>query len=394
MPEFVTDAGADPALDATVPNAALAALLRARITEAGGVIGFAQFMQLALYAPEHGYYMRHRSPFGRGGDFVTAPEISPLFGRVLARGLIPTLESLPKPAVVEIGAGSGALAAAMLGYFADVGFAVDYRVLEISPARRAAQRRRLSGIDIAAGTTVDWVDELDGGSVTGAIVANEVADALAVDRFVVTETGVDELGVACDGTRFVDVRRPAGESLRRAVADIEAALGRPLPVGYRSELCPGLGAWVGQLAQALSAGVVLVSDYGLSRGEYYSSDRQGGTLMSHSRHRADPDVLADPGSRDITAWVDFTALAEAGTAAGLELAGYTTQSGFLIAAGLADELAGHGDLPIERALARAGQAKTLTLPGEMGERFRFMALGRGMIAPPRGFSGTDLCHSL
>ena len=381
-----------PDREAAERGAAIEQRLRSRIAAADGAIGFADFMHDALYAPSIGYYTGGTVRFGAAGDFMTAPEVSPVFGRLVARALLPILEAVEDPVVVELGGGSGALAESMLDLFADVGLAVEYRLLEISPALEARQRRRLERCRQAPGTRIRWIDSLGTRRIRGAIVANEVADALPVDRFVIDRGRVLERAVGWRDGAFVDVERAAGEALTAAVRAIEEDLGRRLASGYASEVCLALPDWVAGLAAALDSGMVLLSDYGFGRREYYAPDRTAGTLMRFRRHRGHADVLTGPGQSDLTAWVDFTALAEAAVDAGLTVTGYSPQAAFLIGCGLAGELADGGGLAT--GLEHSAAIKTLVLPGEMGERFRFMGLTRGMIAPHPAFGHTDLRHTL
>ncbi|MEO0996058.1 MAG: SAM-dependent methyltransferase [Pseudomonadota bacterium] len=383
----------DPSLRAHA--AAVLDAIRAHIRAAGGSIGFDEFMQQALYAPGLGYYVAGHRPFGSGGDFVTAPEVSPLYGRTLAREIGRIHAALGAADVLEIGAGSGALAEAIVGRFAAAGRPLNYRILEASPALAELQRRRLGELALPPGVRIEWLGGIGDVRIDGVVVANEVVDALPAARFAIAADGsVREIVVreAADGLALAT--RAAGERLSAAVRAVERDLDAPFAAGFRSELCPALGPWVADIAGLLKRGVLLFADYGCGRREYYAPERAAGTFLCHTRHRAHDDALYLPGLQDMTAWVDFTALAEAGTAAGLDLLGFTTQVRFLLSAGLTDELAEIQAAVPEQAIDYASQAKTLLLPGEMGERFRFMAFGRGMMQPPAAVAGTDLRHTL
>jgi SAM-dependent MidA family methyltransferase len=376
-------------------SARLAGLIAARIRAAGGWLEFSEYMDLALYAPGLGYYSAGAAKFGPAGDFVTAPEISPLFGRCLANACAPWLRSNPGAAVLELGAGSGALAAELLVALERAGTApVRYLILEVSAELRARQQERLARLPPALAARVQWLDALPPEPLAAIVIANEVADALPVSRFVRGADGIRAEGVSLAGAGFARQDGPAGEALQAAVAAIEADLGGALPEGYRSEWSPRLAGWIRALAEVLAEGVMLVADYGGTRREVYHPERRDGTLACHYRHRVHADPWVYPGLQDITAWVDFSALAEAARTAGLEVQGYATQAHFLLDTGIGAELAA--------ATATAGarehvdfsrQARLLLLPGEMGERFKVMALGRPG-ATLAGFGFRDLRHLL
>lgn len=356
-----------PAPDALAHSAALRALIETRIDAAGGWLDFSDYMQLALYTPGLGYYSAGSQKFGAAGDFVTAPEMTPAFGGCIAHAIAPLLG--PGDGILELGAGSGALAVSILDALAEAGAApVDYAVLEVSAELRARQERRL------AAYPVRWLTELPA-DFRGVILANEVADALPVTRFQWAPDSVRALGVARDGGRLHWSPQDADAALAAVIGACRERAGDAWPPGYRSELCPQLAPWMAGLSACLSRGLLLIVDYGLGAREYYHPQRNDGTLRCHYRHRAHADPFLWPGLQDITAWVDFTAAAEAGVAAGLDLLAYTTQAQFLMANGLLD-----APLPDDAvAQARhAGSLRRLLLPGEMGETFKVLALGRGL----------------
>jgi SAM-dependent MidA family methyltransferase len=299
--------------------------------------------------------------------------------------------------VLELGAGSGRMAADLLGAMAAADALPErYLILEVSGDLQARQRDLLAERDPALLGRVHWLDELPCQPLRGVILANEVVDALPVERFRREADGASQAVVtaAGDSEALAIGWRPAPASLIRAVTDIEGRLGRRLAPGYVSEISLGLEGWFRDVAAALGAGFVLLSDYGFGEREYYAAERDMGTFRCHYRHRAHEDALLWPGLQDLTAWVDFSALARAGAAAGLDVAGYTTQAHFLIAAGLEAELAGLERLAGRERLALSAAVKTLTLPGEMGEAFRFMVLKRGCDLRPQGFTLGDLRHAL
>jgi SAM-dependent MidA family methyltransferase len=368
----------------------LAALIAQQLRTAGGWITFEHFMQLALYAPGLGYYSAGSTKLGAGGDFVTAPEISDLFSRCLARQCVPVLQSAGRQ-ILELGAGTGRMAAGLLRELAALGELPErYAILEVSADLAERQRAHLAELPAELRELVVWLERLPEEPVNGVILANEVADALPCRRFVIGADGVLELGVAlADGPdiAFCDRTAPADATLVRAYGELGAKL-PPLPVGYQSELCLRATPWITTLAETLGAGLLLVCDYGLPRRHYYHPQRSEGTLRCHYRQLAHADPYINLGVQDITAWVDFTRIAEAGIAAGLGLAGFATQTAVLIALGLEGLVAEAPD-GIRRAQL-AGEARRLVLPQEMGEAFKMIALTRGLDAPLQGFVLQDL----
>ena len=364
-----------PSDEALRVSAELSAVIRAEIARANGVLDFAHYMELALYAPGLGYYSAGSVKLGPAGDFVTAPEISAFFGRALAATLGAELAANDAHTVLELGAGSGALAAEMLDTWSLEGRDVDYCILEPSADLRERQQRALARF----APRVRWLDRLPTTPIKGAIVANEVLDALPVSCFAKIAGATRAIGVANGAAGFEWAVRSDARELAAAVARLEHSLGALLADGYRSELCLALPAWLGALAASLERGSLLFVDYGLVRGEYYHVQRSGGTLVCHYRHRAHADPFLYPGLQDITAWVDFSAVADAATAANLTLGGFTTQAQYLIALLAATP----GAFGIDAASPQEQSAlKTLILPGEMGERFKVLLLRKGATGPP------------
>jgi len=375
-------------------SARVEARVREEIAAAGGRIGFARYMQLVLYEPGLGYYSAGARKLGPAGDFVTAPEVAPVFGRCIAVQCEEILRGLGGGDVLELGAGSGRMAAALLAELERRGaLPRRYQILDLSADLRERQRATLAEAVPHLADRVGWLDRLPD-RFEGIVVANEVLDALPVERFVVRGGHVASLGVGLPDGRLGWSEAPAPASLRDAVGHVERELGSGWPEGYVSEINLELGPWMAALAGALARGVMLFVDYGLPRREYYAAERSDGTLLCHFRHRFHEDPFARPGLQDITAWVDFTAVAEAACSAGLDVAGYTTQAHFLIGTGLAELLAERADPGTVQRVSRSRQAMLLTLPGEMGERFKAIALARGYDAPLRGFAGRDLRHTL
>ncbi len=358
----------EPSAAALEVSAALAREIHAEIERAGGWLDFARYMELALYAPGRGYYSAGSAKLGLAGDFTTAPELTDLLGRALARTLRAELADCDAPVILELGAGSGALAAQILGALGDT--RVEYRILEPSADFRERQRGALAHL----GGRVAWLDRLPDQPFGGAVIANEVLDALPVSCFVKRGGRVLPRGVVARGGGFAWADGERNEELAAAVAALERALGQHLPDGFRSELAPFLPAWLASVTAPLARGCALFVDYGLVRREYYHPQRASGTLICHYRHRAHADPFLYPGLQDITAWVDFSACADAARAAGLEVAGFTTQTQFLLAMLAAEPPLAAVDGPSLRELSAL---KTLVLPGEMGERFKVLALRKG-----------------
>ena len=375
----------------------VAAHIRAFIGAQGGTIGFDAYMRMALYAPGLGYYSAGATKLGDGGDFVTAPEISSLFSRCLARQAADILRNTGGD-ILELGAGTGRMAADLLTELAALECLPGrYLILEVSADLAQRQRERLSQLPAEWSRRVQWLERWPEPPIRGVVLANEVLDAMPVERFVLrSQSGgiaVHALGVANEGDRFVWRETSPTPELMHAVADIVESLPAPLPEGYTSEVCLAYQPWIASLANHLEEGVALLVDYGLPRSQLYHPDRTAGTLRCHFRHRAHDDPFVNVGLQDITAWVDFTRVAEAADSAGLEVHGFATQAAFLIGAGMESILttemqAAIGDLPAQTRLA--GEARKLLLPGEMGEVFKVIALARHYQAPLAGFSTQSL----
>ena len=384
----------DLTTDEAEHSARLEARVRDEITGSGGWISFARYMQLALYEPGLGYYSAGARKLGASGDFVTAPEVAPVFSRCLAAQCEEVLRALGGGDVLELGAGSGVMAAELLGELARRDCLPErYRILDVSADLRERQRTTLAAAVPQLLDRVEWLDRLPE-DITGVVVANEVLDALPVERFVVRGGVVNALGVTSQLGRLEWSEARATAVLAHAVRGVERDTGHAWPEGYASEINLGLADWLAALAASVRRGVLLFVDYGLPRREFYSAERSDGTLLCHFRHRFHDDPFTRLGLQDITAWVDFTAVAEAGQAAGLEVAGYTTQAHFLIGCGLGEFVADVSGLDVVSRVNLSRQAMVLTLPGEMGERFKAIALVKGYDSPLRGFAVRDLRHTL
>jgi SAM-dependent MidA family methyltransferase len=368
--------------------------IRSRIHDAGGSISFAEFMHYALYAPRLGYYSAGTRKFGDDGDFVTAPEISPLFGRVIARQCAAVLRNVPGGAILEFGAGSGRLALEVLRTLDELdALPTEYSIMEVSADLRERQQRLLRRELPGIADRISWLDRMPE-TQRGVVIANEVLDALPVERFMRRSGGVCQLRVGDEGGEFVFVDEPAPDILAAAVESIEKDIGERLPDNYVSEVSLAAPAWLRDVAQTLEHGMILLFDYGVSRREYYAPDRNEGWLRCHFRHRAHSDPLILTGIQDLTAWVDFSAIAEVAERGGLEILGYVSQSQFLLAGDIEAELQDFADMPIESQLQTAAQIKMLTLPGEMGENVKCLGLARGDIPRPAAFDSADRTHTL
>jgi SAM-dependent MidA family methyltransferase len=407
-------------------SAAVATRLRAAIVAAGDWLSFERFMEIALYEPGLGYYSAGSAKFGAAGDFVTAPEISDLFSRCVARQCAQVLADTGGE-ILELGAGTGRMAAVVLESLAAGGVLPErYAILEVSADLAERQRARLQSLPPALRERVVWLERLPETPVRGVVLANEVLDALPCQRFVVgSDAGVLELGVspspsggaalsewagaprgssgAALGERagspevslaeaFSERARVPDASLAMAVDKLLGELPWALPAGYTSELCLRVDPWVASVGSLLERGMILLFDYGLPRSHYYHPQRVSGTLRCHFKQRAHDDPYINVGVQDITAWVDFTRVAEAALAVGLDVAGFCTQAAFLLATGI-EALVAEAVGTVERA-RRAGEARRLLLPGEMGESFKAMALTRDYDTPLGGFAVQDLRHSL
>jgi len=368
--------------------------IRDAIEAAGGWISFERFMEMALYEPGLGYYSAGATKLGSEGDFVTAPEISPLFSRCLANQCVQVLDTVAGGQVLELGAGSGVMAADVLSELDRQQKTPErYLILEVSADLRERQRALLQRRLPHLVDRVEWLDRLPDGF-RGVVLANEVLDALPVQRFRIRGLQVNQLGVTTELGQLAWSEVHADAVLEATVREIEFNLGEPFADGYTSEINLRLQPWMAGIAASMQEGAAFLIDYGLPRRQYYAANRSAGTMLCHFRHRFHDDPLINIGVQDIGAWVDFTAVAEAAIAAGMRVAGYTTQAHFLIGVGIEQFLAPRDDEELASRLQMARQAMLLTLPGEMGERFKVIGLAKGVSLPLRGFSVRDLAASL
>jgi len=409
LPELTADEAAHAAR--------VLAHLLAGLQAAGGRWSFAAFMAEALYAPGLGYYAAGARKFGASGDFITAPEISPLFGDCLARQVaevFANLRAVPGPplTLVEYGAGSGALAVQVLQSLAALGELPDtYAIVEVSAELRERQAAAIASLPPTLAARVCWWPGHAPGPWRGVLLANEVLDALPVERLRHGVNGLEQRFVVAGEAGLALAWQPAVPALQAWFTDVAKDLPLPLslslPLGTEFEACLAAGPWVQDALAQLAAGVALYIDYGLPRAQLYSPARPRGTFSAFCRHRQHEDALWHPGLQDLTAWVDFTGVAEAGFAAGACVAGFTTQAQFLVNAGLdtayaarlASLEAGERDeqntaMRALRLAALAQGAQRLVMPQEMGERFKVLSLAKSYDEPLVGFARRDLTDTL
>jgi SAM-dependent MidA family methyltransferase len=357
-------------------------------------IPFDRFMDMALYAPGLGYYVAGSRKFGESGDFITSPEVSPLFAQCMARQAVPILEQLERGDVLEFGAGSGIMAADMLAELERLDcLPAHYAILELSPELQARQRETLQQYVPHLLQRVVWLQSMPA-RFEGFVVANELLDAMPVSRFRIGGEGVEESFVSYGDTGLVERFFPAETPLLATTVDqLLSELGG-LPLGYVSEINLRQASWLRALSESLVRGAVILVDYGYSVREYYHPQRNQGTLMCHYRHRAHEDPFRWVGLQDITSHVDFTAAARIAVEAGFHLGGYTTQAHFLLANGLDALLANSDPTDVAQHMALMQGVKRLTLPTEMGERFKVLGLLKAMEMNLQGFSLRDFCERL
>ena len=377
-----------PNPEAIQHRAQLTALINNEILTQGGWISFARYMELVLYAPGLGYYTAGAHKLGEAGDFITAPELSTLFGRTLA-GQVAQIMAGSAACIMELGAGSGKLAVDILAGLELAGNLPDqYHILEVSADLRERQKLLLQQRVPHLLNRIHWLDALPE-HFCGAIIANEVLDALPVHMLHWQEEAVKELGVTSAQSGYVWQEREINDPvLLHAAQKIN-------PTGdYVSEICLSARGLINSLARCMRHGAMLFIDYGFGAGEYYHPQRNKGTLMCHYRHRAHDDVFFMPGLQDVTAHVNFTDIAETAIDAGLELLGYTSQAYFLINAGIADFLNETSPDDLRAYLPLSTQLQKLTSPAEMGELFKVIALGKNFTGSLSGFSSGNLSRLL
>ncbi len=364
-----------PEADALAHSARVLTEVADRIAGNGGFLSFAEYMDTVLYAPGLGYYTAGAEKFGPAGDFVTAPELGSVFARCLARLAGAALRQLGGGVILEVGGGSGALAADLLLALRDEP-PDRYLLLDVSGDLRDRQRRTLAARVPELLDRVTWLNALPAEPLDGVLLANEVLDALPVERIRMHHGSPSQLGVQVHSGRLGWAEQPAPVPLVAAVEVLQAALGHALPDGYTTEIGLRHAAWLGSLLATLGRGLALCIDYGGTRREIYHAGRCDGTLVCHYRHRQHADPFFLPGLQDLTAWVDFSATAAAAVHAGLDVAAYATQAHTLLASGVLEDVQKDGRVADPARLRELQEIQRLLLPGEMGERFKVLALTR------------------
>jgi SAM-dependent MidA family methyltransferase len=380
----------EPGADALITSSALKSLVADAIRSDGGWISFARYMDLVLYSPCLGYYSGGSAKLGKDGDFTTAPEITPLFGYTLAQ-MAAQLMAQSTPQILEIGAGSGKLARDILTELANAGVRIErYSILEVSGELRARQQRVLLDFPQVA-----WLDSLPA-AFSGLVIGNEVLDAMPVNLVVKTAQGWQERGIGWTDGEFSYCDRPCDAALIAQIPDADS-----LPEYYLTEVHPIAIAFMRSLAEILDAGyresgagsAAIFIDYGFPAHEYYLAQRSQGTLMCHYRHHAHADPLYLPGLQDVTAHVDFTAMARAALEGGLDVLGYTGLAAFLLDAGIGDLLLRTSPSEPLRYLPQANAVQRLISPAEMGELFKVLMVGKNVRLPEK-FDRNDRTHKL
>lgn len=367
----------------------LIALIKNEIEKNDGAISFQRYMELALYAPGLGYYAAGSAKLGEEGDFITAPEISPLFSQALANAILPAIKQ--DEVILEVGAGRGSMAADILLYLKQQNnLPKEYWILELSADLRERQKQAIKDAAPELIDKVEWLDELPE-SFSGVVLANELLDAMPVQLFQKKENDIHEVNVAWQNERFsFQLKSSFDERLIVRTKDIESQLGADFNSGYVSEINFAAEDWIKSIGERLQSGVVVLIDYGFPRHEYYHEQRSQGTLMCHYRHRSHPDAFVYPGLQDITAHVDFTAMADAALEADLKVMGYTNQVSFLMGAGLMELAATDKKNNLQQQMDVAGQIKKLTLPHEMGELFKVIGFSKNCETVLPAFEFRDL----
>ena len=379
-----------PDQDALIQSEKLIGCIKAALDTQGAAISFDEYMKLALYAPGLGYYSAGSRKFGSEGDFVTAPELSPIFSRCLAHQCKQVLNELGTGNILELGAGTGAMARDILPELEKQDALPEkYLILEVSADLKQRQQTNLKETIPHLIERVVWLDALPEDGVAGVILANEVLDALPVKRFKKTVGGFKELKVGLGDNQFIWVESDAKGELLNNLEELENDLSTSFPENYVSEINTQLGSWLSGLESALNKGVMFFIDYGYSAAEYYHPERMDGSLLCHYRHRVHADPFYNPGLQDITCSANFTALAECAGSVGLHVSGYTNQTYFLFGCGLEELLADMNQLDIKAQTKIAQQVRILTMPEEMGERFKVMALTKDYNSILQGFTLMD-----
>ena len=367
--------------------------LTKKIKSNEGWINFSDFMQFILYEPGLGYYSSGTRKLGVGGDFITAPEVSNLFGRCLANCIIKILQSCPKQMILEIGGGSGQLAFDILTQLDNRGFVPDqYYILEISADFKDRQQKLLQKLPSNLLEKVIWLDSLPKNLITGVILGNEVLDAMPCRRFRIQDEDVYEIGISCANQRLIEQDKLADEVIKKSVHKIEKELNRNFANGFVSEIRPDYRNWFSTISSSLVSGAMVFIDYGCSRGEYYSADRSTGTLVCHYQNTAHYDPLFLPGMQDLSAWVDFSLVANDGLEHGFKVETYTSHRDFLLSTGILDLVDQISDQNQRFKINHA--MKQLLLPSQMGDTYKFMLLTKNCMIEESFMEARDFRYLL
>ncbi len=371
----------------------LITLIKTEIDNSDGAISFQRYMELALYAPGLGYYTAGSTKLGEEGDFITAPEISPLFSQALANSILPVLELEleHEQIILEVGAGRGRMAADILDYLKQQNkLPKEYWILELSADLRERQKNTIKETVPDLVDKVKWLDTLPE-EFSGVVLANELLDAMPVQLFQKTDETINEVNVVWKDEKFAyQFNSAIDERLINRAGQIESELEIKFDAGYISEINFAAEDWIKSIAEQLQQGIIVLIDYGFPRHEYYHAQRNQGTLMCHYRHRTHPDAFVYPGLQDITAHVDFTAMADAALEANLKVIGYTNQVSFLMGAGLLELAALNDESEVQQQMEVASQIKKLTLPHEMGELFKVIGFSKNCDVSLPAFEFRDL----
>lgn len=367
----------------------LISLIKDEIENNNGVISFQRYMELALYAPGLGYYAAGSVKFGEEGDFITAPEISPLFSQTLANAILPVLND--EQIILEVGAGRGRMAADILAYLKQKNkLPKEYWILELSADLRERQKVTIEETIPEFVENIKWLDVLPD-QFSGVVLANELLDAMPVQLFQKKENDINEVNVVWKDDRFsFELKSSFDERLVNRINNIETELENEFNSGYVSEINFTAEDWIKSIAESLQQGIIILIDYGFPRHEYYHQQRSEGTLMCHYRHRTHPDAFVYPGLQDITAHVDFTAMADAALESDMKVIGYTNQVSFLMGAGLLELAALNNETDMQEQMEVATQIKKLTLPHEMGELFKVIGFSKSYDVVLPAFEFRDL----
>lgn len=360
--------------------------LKAQIKVAGP-LSFSHYMHDVLYAPALGYYCNDKEKWGAAGDYVTAPELSVCFSTCIAKQCAEVLGRIPDGVILECGAGTGSLAEGVLSHLADVGqLPARYYIYDVSPFLRSRQQARLAEAFPDFIDQIEWLDQWPTQPIQGVIIANEVLDALPVHLFKMSDGHVQEGCVTWEEDHFSGLyQAPMTDRFEEAVLDI----GVPFSEGYCSEINLNVTHWIQVASRVIDKGVILLSDYGYPRHEYYHPDRSMGTLMCYHNHEGHDNPFIHVGQQDITAHVDFTRVAEAALASGMDLGGFTNQASFLLNCHVLNDLPMTEEGVTEAEWNFLQKFRQLMLPGQMGEIIKLCALTKNYHTPLMGFSRDD-----